>query len=208
MAFVTLLYFLMISTNESQWLSSKLRVKFLRSSRDSKVMAQTVTCQKLKIFYSNNGGKYSFTKFLRYCTDNGTFTNNCNHTFPKVMALLNISTWLSLKLQDVYFIKVTYLPIFGHEKPSRQHVIFWIITSQNHSSIKPLNKHPLGGSKMILIFAHLACSLWVHVHILIHQCGKMDAKTSKCILLGWDDYTKGIIVIVHLLVRSSFLGSL
>jgi hypothetical protein len=76
-------------------------------------------------------------------------------------------------------------------KPSRQHVMFWIITSQNHSSIKPLNKHPLGGSKMILIFAHLACNLWVHVHILVHQCGKMDAKTSKCILLGWDDYTEG-----------------
>lgn len=35
---------------------------------------------------------------------------------------------------------------------------------------------------------NLACSLWVHVHILVHQCGKMDAKTSRCILLGWDDY--------------------
>jgi hypothetical protein len=95
------------------------------------------------------------------------------------------------KITRCLFHQSTYLPIFGHEKPSRQHVIFWIITSQNHSSIKPLNKHPLGGSKMILIFAHLACSLWVHVHILVHQCGKMDAKTSKCILLGWDDYTKG-----------------
>ncbi len=100
-------------------------------------------------------------------------------------------TWLFVKLQDVYFIKVTYLPIFGHEKPSRQNVMFWIITSQNHSSIKPLSKHPLGGTKMIFIFAHLACNLWVHVHILVHQYGKMDAKTSKCIFLGWDDYTEG-----------------
>jgi hypothetical protein len=41
---------------------------------------------------------------------------------------------------------------------------------------------------MIFIFAHLACSMWVHAHILVHQCGKMDA---KCILFGWDDYTKG-----------------
>jgi hypothetical protein len=33
--------------------------------------------------------------------------------------------------------------------------------------------------------------IWVHVHILSHQCSKMDPKASKCILLGGNKSTKG-----------------